>query len=290
MTEAAALEAHRRALIGIGYRMLGSVADAEDVAQEALLRLHQADPPPDNPRAWLVRVATRLALDRLRSAQHRKETYVGPWLPEFLVGEAPDPADDLARAESLSLALLVVLESLSPAERAAFVLHDVFGFGYDELAETLERGEPACRQLVSRARRQLQERRPRYEPDRAERERVAYAFFAAAQTGEMEPLMAVLSEDVVLRADAGGRMTAPRRSLHGPREVAKFMLGVGRKGGAGATYEPLEVNGSPGFLVSIDGRPDTIVGLDVADGRIVALHFLREPDKVARTLAAKLPR
>ena len=171
------LEAHRRALVGLGYRMLGSLADAEDVAQEALLRLHQAMPPPDHPRAWLMRVATRLCLDRLRELGARREAYVGPWLPDFLLGDA-DPAEDVSTAESLSIALLVVLESLSPAERAAFVLHDVFGYEYAELSDVLNRAEAACRQLVSRARRHVAARRPRFEADSARRAEVAHAFHA----------------------------------------------------------------------------------------------------------------
>jgi len=280
------LEEHRRALVGLGYRMLGSLADAEDVAQEALLRLHQAADPPGRPRAWLVRVATRLCLDRLRELRRRREAYVGEWLPDLLVAE--DPSEEVALADALSVALLVVLESLSPAERAAFILHDVFGYGYDELAAALDRGEPACRQLVSRARRRLDERRARFEPDAGRRAAVAHAFMQAASEGEMAPLVALLTDDVVLRADSAGRRPAPRRALHGPEQVSRFLLGVGRKGGRHATFSLLTVNGTPGFLATIDGEPDSIYGFDVADGRIAAIHVVREPDKV-RAALARLP-
>jgi RNA polymerase sigma-70 factor (ECF subfamily) len=288
MTAATASELaeHRRVLVGLGYRMLGSIADAEDAAQEALLRLHQTDPPPENPRAWLVRVTTRLCIDRLRQARRRRETYVGPWLPDFLLEEA-EPADEVARAESLTLALLVLLESLSPAERAAFVLHDVFGYGYPELSDILERGEAACRQLVSRARRQLEHRRPRFEPDPERRAAVAYAFMQAASEGEMKPLLALLADDVVLRSDANGTRPAPRQPLQGARLVAKFVLGLRQKYTRDARFTLTTVNGTPGFIVHIPGEPETIYGFDVTGGRICAVHVLREPGKVRAALARR---
>ena len=277
------LEEHRRALVGLGYRMLGSVADAEDVAQDALLRLHGADPVPDNARAWLVRVGTRLAIDRLREARVRREAHVGPWLPDFAV-TAADVAEDVARAESVSLALLVVLETLSPAERAAFVLHDLFGYGYDELADVLERSEPAARKLVSRARARLEERSARYEPDAERRAAVATAFMLAAAEGEMEELVGLLTEDVVLRADSAGKRPAPRRPLQGPTTVLKFMLGTRDKGGRDATFAPLFVNATPGFVAYVDGVADTIYAFDVSDGRIAAIHAVRDPDRVRDAL------
>jgi RNA polymerase sigma-70 factor (ECF subfamily) len=279
-----ALEEHRRALVGLGYRMLGSFAEAEDVAQEALLRLHRAEPPPTHPRAWLAQVATRLCLDRLGAARVRREAYVGPWLPDFLVGDA-DPAADAETAESVSLALLVVLETLTPAERASFILHDAFGYSYQELAEALGRSEAACRQLVSRARRHVQARRPRFQADRDEQLRVTQAFLAAAGAGEMEPLMALLADDVVLRADSGGKRPSPRRPLHGPADVARFLLGLQRKYAAGASFEPLWVNGGPGLLARMDGEADSLIAVDVAEGRVTAVHILREPDKLRAALA-----
>ena len=285
MTAAATdeLEEHRRALVGLGYRMLGSVADAEDVAQEALLRLHGADPAPDNARAWLVRVGTRLSIDRLREARVRRDAHVGPWLPDFAV-TAADVAEDVARAESVSLALLVVLETLSPAERAAFVLHDLFGYGYGELADVLERSEAAARQLVSRARARLEERRARYEPDPERRAAVAAAFMQAAAEGDMQPLVDLLTEDVVLRADSAGKRPAPRRPLEGPETVLKFMLGTKAKGGRDATFALVDVNGTPGFVAYVDGTADTIYAFDVTDDRISAIHAVRDPDRVRAAL------
>lgn len=274
----------RALLVGMAYRMLGSVADAEDAAQEALLRLHQADPPPDVPRAWLTTVITRLCLDRLRSAQARRETYVGPWLPEPLL-TAPDPAEDVARAESLSLALLVVLERLSAAERAAWVLHDVFDYGYDEVADALGRSEPACRQLVSRARRAVAAGRPRFEPDPARRAAVAGAFFAAVNEGDLGGLVALLAEDAVLRADSGGERPSPRKALVGPAQIAKVLIAFrGNVSGLGWTFEPVPVNGTPGVLVLEGGQPDSLVGVDVAEGRVIAVHILRQPAKLRAAL------
>ena len=285
MTAAATeeLEEHRRALVGLGYRMLGSLADAEDVAQEALLRLHRQEQAPDDARAWLVRVSTRLAIDRMREARVRREAHVGPWLPDLVV-TTPDAAEDVARTEAVSVALLVVLESLSPAERAAFVLHDVFGYGYGELADILERSEAAARQLVSRARRRLEERRARFEPDAERRAQVATAFMLASIEGEMQPLVDLLTEDVVLRADSGGKRPAPRKPLHGPEQVLKFLLGVKAKGGRDATFTLVSVNGTPGFVAYVDGEADTIYGFDVVDGRVAALHALRDPDRVRAAL------
>lgn len=285
MTAAATdeLEEHRRALVGLGYRMLGTVADAEDVAQEALLRLHRQERAPDDPRAWLVRVSTRLAIDRMREARVRREAHVGTWLPDLVV-TAPDAAEDLARTEAVSVALLVVLESLSPAERAAFVLHDVFGYGYGELAGILERSEAAARQLVSRARRRLEERRARYEPDAQRRADVATAFMLASLEGEMQPLVDLLTEDVVLRSDSDGKRPAPRKPLHGPEQVLKFLLGVKAKGGKDATFTLVSVNGTPGFVAYVDGEADTIYGFDVVDGRVSAIHALRDPDRVREAL------
>lgn len=280
------LAAHRRRAVGLAYRLLGTVADAEDVAQEAVLRLHRADPPPDVPDAWLARVVTRLCLDRLRSARARREVYVGPWLPEPWVTGA-DPADEVAMAESLSLALLVVLERLSPGERAAFVLHDAFGYDYDGLAGILDRSPAACRQLVSRARRALAEERPRYEPAPARRDAVAAAFLEAAAEGDVDRLVAVLAEDVVLRADAGGRRPAPRSEVVGAEKVAKVIDFFGRRKEGEVRVEPRRVNGTLGALVLIDGEPDTLVGVDVADDRVIAVHLVREPGKVAAALARR---
>lgn len=278
------LESLRRAAYGAAYRMLGVHAEAEEAAQETLARLHAAPQAPDSPRAWVVTVSTRLCVDRLRSAQKRREAYVGPWLPEPLLA-APDPAEELELAESVSLALLLVLETLSPAERAAFLLHDVFGYGYGELAGTLERSEPAVRQLVSRARRAVRERQVRFEPDPAERARVAQAFAQACVAGEMDALLRVLAEDVVMRSDGGGVASAARKPLLGAPRVARAILALRRNLPGAATLEIVPVNGTPGMLIGDGERPLTLMGIDVADGRVTAIHAVREPAKLAAALA-----
>ena len=269
--------------------MLGTVADAEDLAQEAVLRLHGADPPPDRPEAWITTVTTRLAIDRLGSAQVRRETYIGPWLPEPLLDE-PDPSEEVARAETLSLALLAVLERLSPAERAAFILHDAFGYGYDEVAEALERSEAACRQLVSRARKAVQQDRPRFEPDAGRRAAVAQAFLAAAAGDDLDGLVAVLTEDCVLRADAGGERPSPRKVIVGAAQVAKVLFGIRDKSIAREGWEawPSEIvtaNGTPALLIRHHDEPDTLMAVDVEGDRVAAVHVLRNPAKLEAVLS-----
>lgn len=274
----------RRAAFAAAYRMLGSHADAEDAAQEALMRLHQADPSPSSPRAWITAVTTHLCIDRLRSAQMRREAYIGPWLPEPALADL-DPAEKAERAESVSLALLVVLETLSPTERAAFLLHDVFGYDYSEIAETLERTQPSCRQLVSRARRRVQEGRVRYEPDPQRRTEVAVAFFTACGEGSVHDLVAVLADDVVMRSDGGGIAQASRVPIHGADRCARALVALR----ANAVHEPsvllVNVNGTPGIVIYEEGIPRSLIGVDVADGRVVAIHVVREPTKLASALA-----
>ena len=287
MPEGADLAGPREVAFGVAYRMLGTIADAEDVAQEAALRLHRADPAPDRPDAWVTTVATRLAIDRLTSARARRETYIGPWLPEPLLD---DPADGLAHAETLSLALLAVLERLSPPERAAFLLHDAFAYDYDEIAVILERSPAACRQLVSRARRAVREDRPRFDPDPARRRAVAEAFLAAAAGEDVDGLVTTLAEDCVLRADAGGERPSPRKVLVGARLVAKAIVGIRDKGSGREdpdawTTELVSINGTPGLLIHLRGVPDTLLGVDVADGRVTAVNIIRQPAKLAAAIA-----
>jgi RNA polymerase sigma-70 factor, ECF subfamily len=272
---------HRGALVGLAYRMLGSVADAEDVVQEAFVRLdrHGTDGI-DNVGGWLHRTTSRLCLDRLRSAAVRREVYVGPWLPEPIAVDA-DPTAPVEQAESLTMAFLVVLESLSPAERVAFVLHDVFGAGYDEVAATLDRSEPACRQLVARARRAVQARRPRFEADAAARQDVAERFLAAFASGDPTALLEVLAPDVVLRSDGGGVVSAARHPVHGADRVTRFLLGLLRKAGDHVTVEPTVLNGGLGFVARFaDGRVDSAWALDVADGVVVGINAVRNPAKL----------
>jgi RNA polymerase sigma-70 factor (ECF subfamily) len=280
------LEQLRRAAFGAAYRMLGVHAEAEEASQEALARLLGAEPPPRSPTGWVIAVATRLSIDRLRSARLRREAYIGPWLPEPVL-DAPAPEQQLELAESVSLALMIVLETLSPAERAAFLLHDVFGFAYGEIAETLDRSEAAARQLVSRARRAVDARRSRFEPDPQARARVAGAFVAACAEGEIEGLLAVLAEDVVMRTDGGGSAQAARKPLLGADRVARAIIALRRHqlATAAVTGELIAINGTPGVLILEDGVPSSLMGVDVTDGRISEIHVIREPGKLAAALA-----
>ncbi|MGI5371465.1 RNA polymerase sigma-70 factor [Streptomyces iakyrus] len=283
-------EAHRPVLLGVAYRMLGRVADAEDVVQEAWLRWSGSDRADvREPRGYLVRITTRLAIDRLRQIKARGETYVGPWLPEPYVTDfgdtVPDTAERAVLADSVSLAVLVVLESLSPLERAVFVLREAFGFPYADIAAMLDRGEPAVRQLAGRARKHVEERRPRYEVDPAQRRDLTERFLAAAADGDLEGLMALLAPEVRLVGDSGGKSRAPLRVLQTADKVGRFLIGTAQKSLPGLTVRFLEVNGGPAVLILSGGEPDSVFQLDVADGRVQSVYIIRNPDKL-RSLAA----
>ncbi|MEU9559091.1 RNA polymerase sigma factor SigJ [Streptomyces fumanus] len=278
-------EAHRPLLMGVAYRMLGRSADAEDVVQEAWLRWSGADRDGvREPRGYLVRVTTRLAVDRLRQIKARGETYVGPWLPEPWVTDlgatAPDAAERAVLADSVSLAVLVVLESLSPLERAVFVLREAFGYPYAEIAAMLERGEAAVRQLAGRARRHVDERRPRYDVDPGRRRDLTERFLAAAAGGDLDALLALLAPGVRLVGDSGGKAKAPLRVLENADKVGRFLAGAARKGVPDVAYRLLELNGGPALLVLSGGEPDTVFQLDVADGLIQTVYIIRNPDKL----------
>nr|WP_281182496.1 RNA polymerase sigma-70 factor [Streptomyces sparsogenes] len=279
-------EAHRSLLTAVAYRMLGRVADAEDVVQEAWLRWSGADRDAvRDPRGFLVRVTTRLAIDRLRQAQSRREAYVGPWLPEPLVTDlghaVPDTAERALLAESVSLAVLVVLESLSPLERAVFVLREAFGFAYGEIATALDRTEPAVRQLAGRARRHVEERKPRFEVDPAQRRDLTERFLAAARDGDLEGLLTLLAPDVRLIGDSGGKSKAPLRVMETADKIARFMVAVAQDAGQHPELAFTEINGGPALVLFADGRPDTVLSLDVADGLVQAVYIVRNPDKLA---------
>ena len=281
------LDELRPVAFGIAYRMLGSVADAEDVVQEALLRLHRAledGQRIESPRAYVATIATRLAIDELRSARARRETYPGDWLPEPLVTDpTADPARHVEMADSLSLAFLVLLESLSPEQRAVFLLHDVFDYGYGEIAEIVGKSEDNARQLAARARRHVEEARPRYEASRERRDELARRFFAAAREGDVEGLESLLAKDVVLQGDGGGKVPALARALHGSRRVARTMGAWIRQGAriAGASIREVEVNGQPGaLLLAGDGSLIGVWALDIADGQIQAISAVVNPDKL----------
>jgi RNA polymerase sigma-70 factor (TIGR02957 family) len=276
----------RRSAFAIAYRMLGSVSEAEDVVQEGWLRLHRARKGGErieSPRAYLSTVVSRLSLDQLRSARVRRETYVGEWLPEPLVTSADDdPARKAEVADSLSLAFLVLLESLSPEQRAAFLLHDVFDEPYDRVAEIVGTSEQNARQLATRARRHVQHRRPRFEASREQREQLATRFFAAAEQGDLEGLEELLAHDVVLRGDGGGKAPALARALHGRARVARrLMAGLRALARFGLILRREQVNGQPGALVvDREGRLMAVMSLDLAEGQIQGVSSIVNPDKL----------
>lgn len=270
--------------------LTGDRADAEDVVQEAWLRWSAADRSEvREPRAYLVRVTTRLAIDRLRQVKSRGETYVGPWLPEPYETDfgdtVPDTAEQAVLADSVSLAVLVVMESLSPLERAVFVLREAFGYPYADIAAMLDRAEPAVRQLAGRARRHVDERRPRYDVDPVRRRDLTERFLAAAGGGDLEGLMALLAPDVRLVGDSGGKTKAPLRVLESADHVGRFIVGVAGKGVPDITWRFLELNGGPAVLVMSGGKPDSVFQMDVLDGRIQSVYIIRNPDKL-HTLSA----
>lgn len=266
----------------IAYRMIGSVSEAEDLAQEAMVRLHGADA--QSPKAFLSTVVTRLSIDHLRSARVRRETYIGPWLPEpLLTDPEPGPQERAEMADSLSQAFLVLLEQLSPVERAVFLLREVFGYEYEEIAKVVDRSQDNCRQLLVRAKRHVEEGRPRFEADRAKRADLAERFLRAAAAGDMEGLIALLAADAVAYGDGGGKVVAARKPVYGPAKVARFITGImalgQRQGGYGT--RPAWVNHQPGFVITApDGGVDGVWAFDVAGGRIQAIRMVRNPDKL----------
>jgi RNA polymerase sigma-70 factor (TIGR02957 family) len=287
MTEEEFLEL-RPPAFAIAYRMLGSVSEAEDVVQEGFLRLHRARAGGErieSPRAYLSTVVSRLSLDHLRSARVRRESYVGDWLPEPLVASADeDPARKVEMADSLSLAFLVLLESLSPEQRAAFLLREVFDEPYDRIAQIVGTSEQNARQLAARARRHMQERRPRFEASRAQQEELATRFFAAAQEGDLQGLEELLAHDVVLRGDGGGKVPAIKRAIHGRATVARTLTaGFARLPTVlgGMTTRREDINGQPGALfLDREGRLIGVMILDVAEGQIQGVNSIVNPDKL----------
>ncbi len=281
--------ADRGRLTGLVYRMLGSTADADDILQDAYLRVREAagrQEIRDLP-AYLATTVGRLCLDQLKSARRRREHYPGPWLPEPLpdaASLAPSPEEAHARADDVSFALLLVLERLSPAERAAFLLHDVFEVSYAEIARALARSEAACRQLASRARRLVREAGPAPPAPAAQHRALLDGFARALASGDAAGLARLLSEDVVCLSDGGGVRIAALRPIHGADPVARFFLGLARQArarGLAVTFRPVEVNGSPGLAVCIDGELDQTLALGIADGLISAFYLVRNPVKLA---------
>jgi RNA polymerase sigma-70 factor (TIGR02957 family) len=271
----------------VAYRMLGSVSEAEDIVQEGLLRLHlalQQGERIESPRAYLSTVVTRLCIDQLRSARVRRESYVGEWLPEPLVDDGrSDPADHAELADSLSLAFLVLLESLTPEQRAAFLLREVFDYPYAEIAAIIGTGEDNARQLVARARRHVEARRPRFEASQERREQLASSFLAAVSNGDLQALEELLAHDIVLHGDGGGRVPAITRPVHGRTRVARALLSWMRAGEpfGGRFLRQVQVNGQPGAMVSdAAGALIAVAVLDIADGQVQAVHSIANPDKL----------
>jgi RNA polymerase sigma-70 factor, ECF subfamily len=270
----------RPLLFSIAYRMLGSVMDAEDVVQEAYLRWQRAsETEVRSPRAYLSAVVTRLCIDQLRSAKARREEYLGPWLPEPLPTEpAPDAA---VLEESLSMAFLVLLESLNPTERAVFLLREVFDYDYGEISYLVDKSEENCRQIARRARQSVAARRPRFESSPEQEERLMGGFLEACFGGDMERLLALLSEDVTLWSDGGGKTRAALRPIHGADKVARFFSGILRKAPPGFVVRRASINGRPGLIGYVeDGRPQSVATFDVAEGSIRAIRLAVNPEKL----------
>jgi RNA polymerase sigma-70 factor (ECF subfamily) len=286
----AAFESLRPLLFAIAYRMLGRVTEAEDIVQEAFLRYHRAlagGARPDSLKAYLSAVTTRLCIDHARSAQARREAYVGEWLPEPLLtgpaaGRPADPAELAERSDSLSMAFLLLLERLSPVERAVFLLHDVFSYGYDETARIVGKSEGNCRQLCRRARQHVSEHRPRYEPSPGHRTELASRFFAAVEDGDLDGLVSMLAADVTVYGDSGGMRPSWPRPITGRDKVGRLLTGLSAQALAvGAAFVPAQVNGQPGALVrDRDGNLVSVLVLDIAGGQVRAVRSVISRDKL----------
>ena len=279
----------RPLMFSIAYRMMGGVAEAEDIVQEALLRLDRALEDGQqirSPRAFVATVTTRLAINELRSARARREEYVGEWLPEPIITDgSDDPAQHAEMADSLSLALLVLLERLSAEQRAVLLLHDVFDYDHAQIAEIIGKSQDNVRQLATRARRQIEQRRPRFQTTREQREELARRFFAAAEQGDLAGLEALLAHDVELTADGGGKVPALARTLRGRSRVARTLIGYAVRlaaRAAGVSVQPVEVNGGPGALyLDAQKRLIAVGALDIAGGQITGINVIVNPDKLA---------
>lgn len=282
MDSGAVFNEHRGLLIGIAYRMLGSVQEAEDVVQDAYLRWRESGPERiENPRAYLTTIVTRLSIDVLRSARKQREQYVGEWLPEPFVADTRHPSEGLDLAESLSTAFLLMLERLNPTERAAFLLREVFDYPYEHIAEMLDKSEANCRQIVKRAKDHIQMSRQRFTAPREEHERLVLGFVAAVNSGDTSAIASLLTEDATFHADHGGKAAANKRTIFGPDKISRFLVGVQTR----FTPENLEarlasVNGRLGVLMYEGGRPYTVFSVETDNGRIAAIYSMRNPDKL----------
>jgi RNA polymerase sigma-70 factor (ECF subfamily) len=279
---ATTFQQHRPRLYGIAYRMLGSRADTEDMLQEAYLRWHQTDVERvQTPEAWLTTIVTRLCIDRLRAARTEREAYVGPWLPEPLVGEEFPPPDRTSElASDLSVAFLVVLERLAPEERAAFLLHDVFDGDYAEIARILGKNETTCRQIVHRARERVRQDRPRFQVNEAARTRLLERFMAALHAQDHEALLALFAADATWTSDGGGKAKAAHKVVRGAEHVTRFATGVWRRYLSRLTQRVVSINGESGLLMCVDGQPMSVISIDTDGVRILAVYVVLNPDKL----------
>jgi RNA polymerase sigma-70 factor, ECF subfamily len=288
MTEIDLFQTHRSALFAVAYRMLGSATDAEDVLQAAWLRFAAARPSDlRSAKAYLTTIVTRLCLDRLKSARATREEYVGPWLPEPVVtSDGPGPERSLAQAESVTLAFMVLLETLSPEERAVFLLREVFDYEYDEIAEMLDMSGANCRQLFHRAKGRIAERKPRFRASMDEKRPLVERFLRAFSEGSEAGLTSVLAEDIGFWSDGGGKVLAARRPIFGREHVVRLLLGIRRTASAvgvpleSVTFEIVEVNGEPALLLRVAGRLDGVYVMAVEEGAITAIRVVRNPDKL----------
>ncbi|MGW0484622.1 RNA polymerase sigma-70 factor [Nonomuraea sp. NPDC003214] len=280
-----AFVAHRNLLFTVAYEMLGSAADAEDVLQETWMRWAGVDlGVVQDPRAYLVKITTRQALMRLRALGRRKESYVGPWLPEPLL-TAPDVAEDVELADSVSMAMLLVLETLTPTERAVFVLREVFDLGYDEIADAVGKNAAAVRQIAHRARSHVAARRPRGDASPAEIRGALEAFRRAVETGDLQGLLDILAPDVVVLSDGGGVKQALLRPVRGAERVVRVFATGLKRFGAAMSLEPAQVNGGPAMLIRLDGELDGVLAVRVEHGLVTGLYYVRNPEKLSRVMS-----
>ena len=280
-TRTRTFDRHRPLIFSIAYRMLGSVMEAEDIVQEAYLRWQGTEEEIRSPKAYLSTVVTRLSIDRLRSAQARRERYVGPWLPEPLATEEDcEVAEATVAEETLSIAFLVLLESLNPVERAVFLLREVFDYDYAEISRIVGKTEANCRQIAHRSRQAVTARRPRFESSRGQQETMTRLFVEACADGDMSGLLSLLSEDVIFYSDGGGKVVTARNPVYGSDRVARLMLGLARKRLPGSEIRLTRINGQPGIVGYSGDRPDSVFSLEVSGGRISAVRHVRNPDKL----------
>ncbi len=285
--KAAIFERHRRRLFSLAYRMLGIVGDAEDAVQDTYLRWHRTEAAQiHNPEAWLVTACTRLCIDRLRAAKIERQNYTGPWLPEPLieleVAPAEPPKDPLETADDLSMALLVVLERLSPAERAAWLLREAFDYDYPQIAAVLKKSEAACRQLVSRAQKHIRDEKPRFAADAAALQQLTEKFAAATRAGNVAAFAGLLAQDALLWSDGGGKAKAALNIIHGADRIARFFAGLAPKQPKTLRRVMARINGQPGWLLFDGSEPYLALALDIAEGAVRNVFIMRNPDKLAR--------